>query len=56
MREVLNAKGSVRHTDVPNCAVSHQAGDYEDNKRTEDDDAGLHRQVDGVDAEDFVFA
>jgi hypothetical protein len=41
------------HTDVPNCAVSRQAGSYEDDTRTEDDDADLHRQVD---AEDFVFA
>jgi hypothetical protein len=54
MKRVQNAKRlAVGHTDVPNCAVSHQAGNYEDDTRTEHDDAGLHRQVD---AEDFVFA
>lgn len=53
MKGVQNAKGSVRHTDVPNCAFSHQAGNYEDDTRTEDDETDLHRQVD---PEDFVFA
>ena len=48
-----NVKGTVGHTDVPNCAFSHQAGNYEDDTRTEDDEADLHRQVD---PEDFVFA
>ncbi len=52
-RSLKGAKGSVRHTDVPNCAFSHAAGDYEDDTRTEDVDAGFHREVD---AEDFVFA
>jgi hypothetical protein len=46
-------KGSARHTYVPNCALSHQAGNYENNTGIENDDADLHRQVD---AKDFVFA
>ncbi len=32
---------------------SHQAGHYEDDTKTKDDEADLHRQVD---AKNFVFA
>lgn len=52
MKELIG-EGSVRHTYVPNCNFSHQAGNYEHNKGVESDEADLHRQVD---AKGFVFA
>lgn len=50
MKELI---GSDRHTHVPNCIFSHQAGNYEHNKGIESHEADLHRQVD---AKGFVFA
>jgi hypothetical protein len=49
----VNTRRSDRHTYVPNCTFSHQAGNYEHNKGIECDEADLRWQVD---AKGFVFA
>ena len=54
MNEFINVNESAaRHTHVPNCAFSNQAGNYETCTGIANDEAYLHRQMD---AKDFVFA